>query len=91
MNGTILCDMRHVESSQISRVGYLDTVNSLLIEFKGTPPTIYMYMNVSKEQYALLMNGESVGSNFYKYIKNSPEIHCIKLPTPLSTPSTVES
>jgi len=59
--------MTPVESSQIARIGYDATTNTLAIEFARGG--LYHYDNVTPELYAKMQAAESKGSFFFKEIK----------------------
>ena len=59
-----------VKSSNIASVGYNEENKELEIEFRRTGG-VYLYSGVSKRAYNNLMNAESKGHHFAKYIKNS--------------------
>jgi hypothetical protein len=75
-----------VESSQIAEVGYGDGLygpETLGLRFPpnkkqmaaGEPGSEYHYGGVSQEQHRALMDAESVGSYFGKFIKSSPHLY----------------
>jgi len=57
-----------VSSSMINSIGYDYLLKELYIEFKNSK--IYSYSEVSHRTYNLLMEAESIGKYFNKYIKN---------------------
>jgi lysyl-tRNA synthetase class 2 len=58
---------RIVESSNLNQVYYDRRFHHLYIEFKSG--TTYRYTNVSYYRYHMLMNSESKGKYFNRYIK----------------------
>lgn len=63
--------MKEVESSLIKRVWH-DNKNKILhVEFRGGG--YYIYYNVSRYRYYRLLNAESKGKYFLKYIRNNYE------------------
>lgn len=63
-----------VESSNIASVGHED--NTLEVEFNNG--SVYQYTPVTKEAYKEMMNAESIGSWFYKNIRNNDMIEATK-------------
>ena len=60
--------MISVESSNLSKVGYDPKEELLVVEFvKGGR---YEYKGVPSEIFKMIMNSDSKGSAFHKYIKN---------------------
>lgn len=70
-------DMKPVESSQISHIGYDAATERLAIQFKKKygPGTVYHYNNVKPELYAQLESAESIGSFFGSKIKPFPDLY----------------
>lgn len=67
-----------VVSSQISAVGYDAETQVLEVEFKnagGKPNSVYQYANFPPEKWAEFQKAESVGSYFYRNIKNNPSVY----------------
>ena len=62
--------MRTVKSSQMIAVGYHPDSRTLAILFDEE--TEYRYANVDQETYDAMIAAKSVGSFFYRNIKNSP-------------------
>lgn len=69
-----------VTSSQISAIGWLPhpdgTAGILAIQFKnkdGSPGSIYHYLGLSNEDWITFASAESIGSHFYRHIKNNPQ------------------
>jgi len=63
-----------VTSSQIHAIGHL--YNTLVIQFNdsnGNAGSIYHYDNFTKEDFVEMKSSESVGSYFYRSIKNEPK------------------
>lgn len=87
-NPAKLCEMKEVESSQLSKVGFVevksagDPTGILFIDFSKTPDTkfLYLYFPVLKKSYDDLLESESKGSYFIRNIKNNENITCIKVP-----------
>jgi hypothetical protein len=59
---------QQVQSSDIHSVGYDGVTEVLEIEFNSGG--IYQYSNVSERVYSELMNAESHGKYFHRYIKD---------------------
>jgi len=57
-----------VKSSNIKSIGYDEEKQILEIEF--TSKIVYQFAKVSKRIYENLMNTDSKGTYFHKYIKN---------------------
>ena len=62
-----LTELRKVESSNISQVGFHD--NSIFVEFKNG--TTYEYLETSKEDYSNLVGAKSVGKHLNTEIKGN--------------------
>lgn len=65
-----------VTSSQIAALGH-DPINlKMQVEFKSfkpdKPTSVYEFSNVSQEDFAALMNAESIGKTFNAGIKANP-------------------
>lgn len=80
-----LCEMKTVESSQISRVGYVPAnsmIGYLFVDFSRDPSkkSLYLYHPISASMYENMMTAESKGSYFNANIKNNPAVTCIKVP-----------
>lgn len=60
-----------VTSSQISAIGHDHETSTLAIQFKSGG--LYHYANVTHEEYIAFASAESVGSFFYRNIKNNPQ------------------
>lgn len=58
-----------VESSTIESVKHDELVNELLIIFKSGG--MYKYSDVSSKEYTLMIEAESIGKHFNKFIKPS--------------------
>lgn len=68
-------DMFPVQSSQISHLGYDAPLKTLAVRFNGKddkPGSLYYYRNVDQVLFDEFKDAESVGSFFYKRIKNAP-------------------
>jgi hypothetical protein len=63
--------MQPVESSNLAAVGYNQDNEQLFIEFKNG--NVYVYDNVPFPVYTDLMDADSLGSYFHKYIRTSYE------------------
>jgi KTSC domain len=70
-------EMKPVESSQISAIGYDATTKTLAIKFKGGGST-YHYDNVPANLYEDMQKAKSVGSFFYKEIKPKSDLYPYK-------------
>lgn len=66
-----------VISSNISSIGYDDATLTLQVEFYDQ--TIWDYTPVTREAYTEMMNAESIGSYFAKYIRNNKDITSNKI------------
>jgi len=62
-----------VKSSNLVSIGYDEESKTLEVEFKRN--RIYQYWPITRSGYERLMNSESKGSFFNKYIKNQPGIN----------------
>lgn len=65
-----------VASSQIAAIGHDPSTNTLAIEFAsktGGHGSIYHYASFTREGYDAFSSAESIGSHFYKFIKNNPQ------------------
>ena len=60
-----------VTSSKIDAIGYSEPDKVLAIRFKSGG--LYHYANVTHEEYIAFASAESVGSFFYRNIKNNPQ------------------
>jgi len=58
-----------VSSSNLKSVGYDEVEKELEVEF--TSGAVYKYLDVPKNKYTNLMNAESKGKFFTRFIKNS--------------------
>ncbi|MBN3839333.1 KTSC domain-containing protein [Burkholderia sp. Ac-20349] len=72
-----------VASSQLHAIGHDAATNTLAVRFKprkgdDTGP-LYHYSNVTPADFAALRDAESVGSHFYKAIKNSDRFPCTRI------------
>lgn len=68
---------RTVESSNIKAVGYHKETRTLVIEF--LTGDVYCYSPVTAEGHNRLLHADSVGSFFYKEIRNNKSITYKKL------------
>ena len=60
--------MNQVVSSNVKAIGYDIEEELLVVEFlKGTR---YEYKNVPAEVYKILLNAESVGKAFHRYVRS---------------------
>ena len=78
MATAITIPMSTIESSQLDSIGHSRDTNTLAIRFKakgGKPGSLYLYQNVTPEDYAALTGAESIGSHFYKVIKPAADKH----------------
>lgn len=66
-------EMQKVESSQISAIGYSAANKTLVVEFKGGAK--YQYSNVEQKTFEAMMAADSVGSFFYRNIKENKDKH----------------
>jgi hypothetical protein len=62
--------LQPVNSSQINAIGYAAATKTLQIEFKGG--SLYEYANVPPDLFEEFAKAPSIGSFFYKNIKNDP-------------------
>ena len=73
-------DMKEVESSNISHIGY-DAPNSTLhVKFRGGAH--YSHTSVSPEAHAAFMESDSKGKHYNAAFKNKPEFPHTKLSVP---------
>lgn len=63
-----------VESSQIKSVGYDPATQTLELEFVQGG-SVYRYSNFTPEDYDKLMAADSIGSHFFKNIKQRSDKH----------------
>ncbi len=61
--------MTRVESSNIDAVGYFEKERVLLVRFKSG--NIYKYFEVPQKIYLELINAESKGIYFNRFVKNA--------------------
>ena len=61
-------NMKEVDSSAIAYIGYLN--EKLVIVFNSSPDRCYVYDNVAYDDYADLINADSIGNYYNKHIKN---------------------
>ena len=61
--------MTPVKSSNIESIGYNENEKQLLVKFKNGKTFSYKY--VTYPEYEALLNADSVGSHFSKFIKNT--------------------
>lgn len=64
-------EMKPVESSLITAIGYDEATETLRIEFKSGGA--YEYANVPKHVHEDMLASESVGKFFLRRIKGNPE------------------
>jgi len=73
-------DMKKVQSSNVSRIGYIADKKRLLVEFK-TPDdevnSIYLYEDVGKDLYNQFLTSNSKGRYFHKNIRGNYK--CIRI------------
>lgn len=69
--------MVKVESSNIHSVGYDEQSKTLRIKFINGGK--YEYSPVEPERHKAMMVAESIGSFFFKHIKNNSSLKTIKL------------
>lgn len=62
-------DMKDVESSAIAYIGY--SKERLIIVFNSSLDRCYVYENVPYDVYRDLLNAESIGGYYNKYIKGT--------------------
>lgn len=66
-------DTLPVESSQIHSLGYDPETQTLAVRFKdrvtGAEADLYHYSSFTAENWDALINAESIGSHFYKFIR----------------------
>ena len=63
-------EAQEVTSSQIASIGYNAEASLLMVEFKNKKGnTQYVYPEVTQEQWDCFENAESVGSHFFKNLK----------------------
>ena len=55
-----LPEMKEVDSSKISKVGYVEKTQQLYVEFKSTG-AVYVYYDVPADEYKTLMEATSIG------------------------------
>jgi len=63
-----LPEMKSVESSNLSSVGYNEETSELFVQFKNGG--IYMYKDVPANVHAELISAESVGKYFNAHVKS---------------------
>lgn len=65
-------ELQEVDSSQIAKIGYNPEASLLMIEFhnKKGENTQYVYPEVSQEQWDAFESADSVGSHFFRNLKN---------------------
>ena len=74
-------DLTKVKSSQIESIGHHPESSTLAIRFHpkdGEPEGsggLYHYANFTGDDFDLFKSAESIGSHFYKHIKNNKEKH----------------
>ena len=61
--------MKTIESSTIKEIDYIESENTLIVEFKRSGT--YEYFDVPRSVYMALMTAPSKGLYLSKYIKNS--------------------
>lgn len=66
-----------VKSSQITAIEYIEKERRLNIKFKNN--SIYSYCPIEKDVYLQMLTSESIGSYFYKNIKNNKNIKTTKI------------
>ncbi len=68
-------ELKGVESSQISAIGYDAASKTMAIQFRGKdgPGSTYHYSNVEADDFAALRDAKSIGSHFFKNIKPFPD------------------
>jgi len=59
--------LKKIISSNIDSIGYDNSMNILLVEFKTG--VLYQYENISSELYESLLNAKSIGKFFASNIK----------------------
>lgn len=65
-----------VTSSNIASVGYDEPTKTLEIEFHNGQ--IWQYEPVTLDGYNQLMGADSIGSHFYKHIRNNETLRATK-------------
>lgn len=79
--------MKPVNSSNIDYIGYSLNDKLLVVTFKTAPGLPYLYKDVPPALFDALMNADSVGSFFNKYIKKYYTAQSFKFePRPESEP-----
>lgn len=63
-------DMKAVESSNITAIGYDEEDKRLRVTFKSG--ATYDYLNVEPGTHAALIEADSVGSAFHRLIRSAP-------------------
>ncbi len=61
-------NMKEVDSSEIAYIGYLN--ERLVVVFNSSLDRCYVYDNVAYDDYADLINADSIGGYYNKHIKN---------------------
>jgi hypothetical protein len=61
--------MMAVQSSNLAAVGYDEQTMTLSVQFKSSP-RIYRYAKVPEDEYAALVNSDSIGRYFLQNIKD---------------------
>ncbi len=74
---TTLLERKEVKSSNITSIGYDPKGKRLEVEFWNGK--LYRYHPVTEEAYKQMMNAESIGSWFYKNIRNNENINTSQL------------
>lgn len=66
--------MEQVASSNITEIGYDDTIETLVVRFASG--ATYAYLQVPREVYLSLWEAESIGSYFYHNVRS--KYQCVR-------------